>query len=86
LVVATVILYVAVVGAGFYVWNNSRNTKHALCTYRADLISRVIASTKFLSDHPQGIPGVSVKTFTDSINNQQHAILALRSLNCKDQP
>jgi hypothetical protein len=86
LVIATIVLYLVMVGIGIKIWQDGKATTDALCTYRADLITRVNASIAFLSEHPDGLPeaGVTAKSISDGINNQQHAILALADLNCSE--
>jgi hypothetical protein len=65
-----------------YVARESAHTKHALCALRGDLQQRIDSSTRFLVEHPQGIPGVSPKLIRDGIQNQRRTVHALRSLHC----
>jgi len=65
-----------------YVAHESARTKHALCVLRGDLETRINSSTKFLQEHPEGIPGIRPKLIRDGIQNQRRTVNALRSLNC----
>lgn len=60
---------------------NNRTTV-AVCELRADLERRVRSSTRFLQEHPDGIPGIPARTIRDSLENQQRTISALRDLKC----
>jgi hypothetical protein len=93
LVVATLILYALLAGAGFVAYNNaqdSRNdiakvaasTHRALCTLRGDLVQRVTDTAKFLATHPDGIAGISAAAIQQSLDNQQRTIDSLDSLKC----
>lgn len=82
LAIATVILYLALIAAGVKVYSDSKNTSDALCTFRQDLVTRVLASTDFLRDHPKGIPGIPPKFILESIANQQRTITSLKDLHC----
>lgn len=82
LVIATVVLFLALGGTVVYVLVQAGNTNTVLCTYRADLATRVVTTTEFLRDHPKGIPGVPTKLLLDQIANQQRALLAFKDLSC----
>lgn len=84
LALATIFLYVILIAAGLKVYLDQRSTTKALCTLRADLSQRVADSLEFLRDHPDGIPGVPVKTLVDSITNQQQTIRSLSDLDCNE--
>ena len=77
--VASLVLIFGTVG---YVFHESARTTHALCALRGDLENRITASTKYLQEHPEGIPGVPVKVIRDGIQNQKRTVRALRSLSC----
>jgi hypothetical protein len=68
------------------IYFDGRQTHDALCTYRNDLVTRVIAGNKFIAEHPEGLAGLTVKQLASSVNQQQRTILALKGLNCADQP
>lgn len=82
LALATVVLYIALGGLALKSYLDGRRTNSVLCTYRTDLTARVIASTKYLQEHPNGAPGIPAKTIIDGIANQQRAIVAFKDLNC----
>lgn len=86
LVWATVLLYVVLFAIGLKVYLDGRNTTKALCTLRTDLQVRVNSSIDFLSEHPEGIPGISPKMIRDGIENQQRTISALQGLDCPPKP
>jgi hypothetical protein len=94
LVIATIILYLALVGVGFVGWVSAshqrndlkkatENINSTLCILRGDLETRVAASRQFLLDHPQGISGISVAILQQSIDTQQRTIDALSGLECE---
>lgn len=60
----------------------NKQSTDALCALRGDLERRVASSEKFLSEHPDGIPGIPAKTIRDGIANQQRTILVLNDLSC----
>lgn len=82
LAIATVLLYVGLIAGGIKVYLDAKNTNDALCTFRQDLIVRVLSSTDFLKKHPKGIPGIPPKIILEGISNQQKTITALKDLNC----
>lgn len=81
---ATVAVFLLLVGLGVYVWLDGKDTKDALCAYRADLNSRVVQSTEFLRDHPNGSKafGITREQLLTNIANQQRVIKAFSGLNC----
>ncbi len=60
-----------------------KDAHDALCVFRDDLEIRVDASRAFLFQHPEGFAGIDATTILESINQQQHTVDALASLNCK---
>jgi hypothetical protein len=57
-------------------------THNSLCTLVADLHDRVDGTKKFLSEHPDGIPGVPKQTLLDSLANQERTLVSLKGLKC----
>lgn len=57
-------------------------TDRTLCTLRDDLQRRADAARHFLTEHPQGIDGISRSDLVLSIANQERTIRALRGLRC----
>lgn len=82
LVLATAVLYVVLFGVGLKVYLDGKSTTESLCAFRADLTGRILQSTQFLKDHPNGTLGIPAKTILDGISNQQRTVLALKDLNC----
>lgn len=86
LIGATVILYLIVAAALVLVWAYENRTRHALCTYRGDLVQRHDQTAAYLGTHPDGIAGVDRATIRASLHNQQRTIDALTALHCPDTP
>ena len=82
LVIATVVLYLGMVGVGFYTHNIAVNNTSGLCALRADAERRVDAGDDFLKDNPKGIPGISVEQLRRSIANSQRTVEALKEVSC----
>lgn len=82
LAICTAVLYVALIIGGILVYLSNQNTLAALCSVRQDMEQRVLATTDFLKDNPEGFPGVDTKTILANLANQQRTINALKSLNC----
>jgi hypothetical protein len=82
LVVATVVVYLALAGVAIYAVWQSNNTNTALCALRSDLENRVSESKSFISQHPNGIPGISAATLRVSTHNAEHTITALGIVSC----
>jgi hypothetical protein len=55
-----------------------------LCEIRHNLVLRVARTNAFLEENPEGVPGISVKFITDSINTDQRTVDALASLDCAE--
>ena len=64
--------------------NQSDKQNAALCTFRADLQSRVTQTEKFLLDHPEGFAGIPVAQLRQSLDGQKRTITALSSLECDE--
>lgn len=93
LVVATIVLYLVVLGVVVYVWHDANakradiarialSTNTSLCTVRQDLERRVSDSRHFLAEHPNGIAGIPPATIRQSIRNEEGTVHALSSLRC----
>jgi high-affinity Fe2+/Pb2+ permease len=93
LVMATVILYLVLVGFALYIFVDAAHRREeiavvateandALCALRQDLERRVAASEAFLEENPEGIPGLSPKIIREGIENQTRTIVALNELSC----
>lgn len=82
LMLATAVLYVALLGIVAYVYLDGKTTNNALCSLRADLVTRVTSSIEFLKRNPEGIRGISDEDILESISGQQRTIIALSNLDC----
>jgi flagellar basal body-associated protein FliL len=84
LVVATVVLFFALGGVGYFAWHVSDQNRQAVCNLRGDLQHRVRASEDFISEHPQAIArlGLSLAQVQKEIINQQHTLAALSVVSC----
>lgn len=93
LVIATVVVYLALIGfiGAFSIsFSNQRaelrritlNTNAALCTLRSDLEVRLQGAKDFLAEHPDGIAGITAATLQQSITNQERTVTALSGLEC----
>lgn len=82
LVIATVVLYFAMLGVAFYVYSSGKSNTHALCAIRHDAQIRVAESQKFLDSHPNGFLGISAAQIQQSITDSMQTVNALNGLNC----
>lgn len=80
--IATLLLYVCLIGAGTYAYLESQKNHHALCSLRADLDERVTTGETYLKAHPEGFAGVSATQIQETIDNQKRTIEALSNLAC----
>lgn len=62
----------------------TERTNAALCTFRADVRQRADATTKFLLDHPKGIPGIPPATLKQGLVGQRRTVAALGDLECPE--
>lgn len=86
LVAATLVLYLVMGAVALKIYIDGRATHDSLCTFRADLANRALASTDFLRDHPNGVAGIPPKIILEGIYNQQRTIVALKDLDCEQPP
>jgi len=93
LIIATVFLYGALVGAGVagFIANNNRvndNEKaaklalRALCTQRSQYQNTIDQTHQFLHDHPHGVDGLKPSVLHRSIVNARRQRKALEDLEC----
>lgn len=86
---------IGLVGVAVALWGQHQNTDairsqsqlgaqthSAVCALRNDLSDRVAASQVFLTSHPHGFAGVTVRVLRASIMNEQKTIQALAALRC----
>lgn len=95
LAAATIVLYLAVSTLAVVGYLDSRarqadvqtfasQTRASLCTLRADLVTRIAASTRFLRQHPDGIAGIPAAAIRQSRDGQRRTVEALSGLRCPD--
>lgn len=86
LTIATVVLFVVILGVGVKVWLVGTASNDALCAYRVDLQARVTQATEYLKDHPNGSKalGVTRQQLLVNISNQQRVISAFSGLSCSE--
>jgi cbb3-type cytochrome oxidase subunit 3 len=93
LTIATVVLYLFLLGLGAWVYVDSRNSRAALareanrenasiCALRHDLERRISSAHDFLQTHPNGIPGISAAVIQKGIHDQGRTLHALRFVHC----
>lgn len=82
LVIATVVLYLMVVGLVIWVWIQSDTNTNALCAIRLEAQTRVTETQTFLANHPNGFLGVSPAQLQQSINDSNATVVALSGLGC----
>lgn len=82
IVIATVILYIALIGAGAYVYAEDHTTQQSICALRGDLETRVHEGKVFLVEHPKGFGSITAHQIQESINNEKRTIDALSDLAC----
>jgi hypothetical protein len=82
LALATVVIYLIVIGVSAFVFIESNANRNALCALRSDLHSRVATSEAFLKTSPNGVAGIPAATIEATIEGQKKTIKALGSLSC----
>lgn len=62
----------------------AQETHRAACSYRENLREQARASTKYLEQHPNGVPalGISAAQIRQGIGRQQRAVYSLSDLHC----
>lgn len=62
--------------------SQAKQNTTALCALRRDLEERVASSTRFIQEHPKGIPGIPIKTIIQGMEGQKRTIKALSAIKC----
>lgn len=83
LTVAVLALFVTVGVLGVLAFRSAHQNHDALCTFRADLQTRIQASKDFIADHPEGFAGISTAVIQQQIENQQRTVDSLDGLHCE---
>lgn len=86
LVWATAVLYVVLIGLGYYIYAVSNENTDALCALRSDAEARIEQSQQFLNTHPNGVAGISAEQLKRSLNNSKRTYEALKDLDCPAPP
>lgn len=82
LIITTVILFVALLGMGVYVYSVTRNNTRALCAIKLDATRRVSETQEFLKEHPEGIPGLEPEILKRGIDTAKAQVKALSDVSC----
>jgi len=82
LIIATVFLYIALVGVVAWAYSLSHANTVALCAFRDDAQRRLDQNKQYLGDHPRGVAGLSPKQLQANIANSEQTIKSLTGLNC----
>jgi hypothetical protein len=82
LLVATVVLYVAVIVIAVLALRQATGDHAVLCAFKGGLKNQVAASSDFLKKHPRGVGGISAEDIRSGMNRQQHTIDSLSNLKC----
>lgn len=82
LVVATVVVYIVVLGLAGYGAYTTGKMHDGLCSFTDDLQTRIETSEQFLVDHPDGTPGIPAEVIRSNIENQTRTFNALQPLGC----
>jgi hypothetical protein len=62
--------------------DENATTLVALCALRDDIDLRIESSTKFLAEHPQGIPGIPASLIRQGLVNSKRTRTTLNVLDC----
>jgi hypothetical protein len=79
---ATAVLLALCIGVAGYTYLKGQVMEGALCALRGDLEKRVATTEDFLSEHPEGIPGIPAESLRISLDGQKRTIETLNSLSC----
>ena len=79
---AVLVGLVIVLAGVFKVYQTADQAHDAICALRQERIQGVADAKKFLSEHPQGIPGVSRADILRSIHTQEETVRAFRFADC----
>ena len=64
------------------VYQTADQAHDAICALRAERLKGVHSTTRFLKEHPQGIPGISRADLLRSIQTQKQTVRAFRFADC----
>lgn len=86
LVIATVVLYLAIFGIGYYVFTVARNNSEGLCAFRNDIDARIASSKKYIKEHPRGSRAIPLSTVRVSLALSERTRSALKHVHCPPPP
>jgi hypothetical protein len=82
LALSTFALFLTVGFIGIQSFRVADNNHDALCTFRADLDTRVQQTIVFIEEHPEGFAGIPASVLKNQVENQSRTLDALDTLNC----
>jgi hypothetical protein len=82
LLVATVVLYIAVIIVAVLALSQASGVHAALCSFKGGLQNQVSSQDEFLKKHPRGVGGISAGDIRLGMKRQQHTIDSLSDLKC----
>lgn len=82
LVVATIALWIVLVGVATVSYIQVHGAQTSLCALRDDLEQRVRSGEEFLATHPNGWQGISSAQIKITLDSQRRTVKALSSLPC----
>jgi hypothetical protein len=82
LLIATVVLFLAVIGVAALALRQASRDHAALCAFKEGLQNQVKASSDFLDKHPRGVGGISAGDIRLGMKRQQRTIDSLSDLKC----
>lgn len=86
LIVTTVVLFLALLGMGLYVYNFSRDNTKALCATKQEAQRRVAETEKFIQETPNAIPGLSPAVLQRSLDASKSTVQSLSYVSCPAPP
>lgn len=86
LIATTVVLFLALLGMGIYVYGISRDNTRALCATKLEAQRRVAETEKFIKETPNGIPGLSPAVLQRSLDASKSTVKSLDAVSCPAPP
>ena len=81
-IVGAIVILAGVFAGVLRVWQTAEEAHHAICALRHEREQAIIDAKKFLSEHPQGIPGITRADIERSIGTQEQTVRAFRFADC----
>lgn len=86
LIGTTIVLFLALLIMGLYVYNFSRDNTKALCATKQEAERRVSETEKFIKENPNGIPGISPAVLQRSLDSAKSTVQSLSYVSCPAPP